>query len=104
MKLGSPKAMAETGSLHVSEVLIEKLHGRIISASESTGGAALVFVHGGPGFAQSNYIDTFFQKLIDKRVFQHVVTWDQRGCGRSFRWLDLFKKQTMQGALLFCVD
>lgn len=47
---------------------------------EDTGNPVLLYLHGGPGSATSMYDYAFTRKWADVYT---VVTWDQRGCGKS---------------------
>lgn len=50
----------------------------------------ILFLHGGPGFAQSSFANQYQNKLIEHFV---VVNWDQRGAGKSYT--DDIAKDTM---------
>jgi pimeloyl-ACP methyl ester carboxylesterase len=50
----------------------------------------ILFLHGGPGFAQSSFINHYQDSLKEHFV---VVNWDQRGAGKSYS--DDIPKETM---------
>lgn len=50
----------------------------------------ILFLHGGPGFAQSSFANQYQNKLREEFV---VVNWDQRGAGKSYS--DDLPKETM---------
>lgn len=54
----------------------------------------LLYLHGGPGSASSLYDHAFTRKWSDVYT---VVTWDQRGCGKSY---DKARKQTITADIM----
>ena len=53
----------------------------ILIRGEKRSNPVIIFLHGGPGFANISYIKKF-QKEIEKHYI--AVNWDQRGAGKSF--------------------
>lgn len=62
----------------------------------STDDPVLLFLAGGPGGTELGAMRTHLQSLEDHFV---VVTWDQRGTGRSYRALDPTSTVTFDGAV-----
>jgi len=55
----------------------------VLIRGESLENPPLLFLHGGPGFAQISFAPAF-QRDLERRFV--VVNWDQRGAGKSYRW------------------
>ena len=67
----------------INEELYVELNGSrqwISIYGEDAGNPVLLYLHGGPGSATSMYDHAFTRKWAD---IYTVVTWDQRGCGKS---------------------
>lgn len=72
---------------------VDDLHRLYIEEWGSPQGTPIVFLHGGPGGAISKKCLDFFD--LDR---QHVILFDQRGCGKSEPFLEL-KNNTIQYAV-----
>ena len=60
------------------QIKVSDIHELYLDESGNPGGIPVLFVHGGPGGA----CDASSRRFYDPQVFR-IITFDQRGCGRS---------------------
>lgn len=64
----------------------------LISEATELTKCVVIYVHGGPGYANTRHIyDRVFTKLQRRCCGMSVVGWDQRGSGKSFKYTDIFR-------------
>ena len=68
---------------------VDEPHVLYVDESGSSDGLPVVFIHGGPGAG----CDALSRRFFDPRLYR-IVTFDQRGCGRSTPYASLEKNST----------
>ena len=68
---------------------VDDIHSIYFEESGNKNGAAVVFVHGGPGCGCGN----LSRRFLDP-TFYRIITIDQRGCGKSKPFLELRNNTT----------
>ncbi|TWI54149.1 proline iminopeptidase [Pseudomonas duriflava] len=71
------------------ELAVEEPHTLYVDESGSPDGVPVLFVHGGPGAG----CDGLSRRFFDPSLYR-IVTFDQRGCGRSTPYASLEKNTT----------
>lgn len=86
--------------VQVDEVINVPLRGAeqwVLIRGESPENPLLLFLHGGPGFAQISFAPAF-QRVLERHFL--VVNWDQRGAGKSYRKGDRAPDLTLESYVL----
>lgn len=73
------------------ELAVDEPHVLYADESGSPDGLPVVFVHGGPGSG----CDALSRRFFDPNLYR-IVTFDQRGCGRSTPHASLEKNSTWE--------
>jgi len=71
------------------QLKVSDTHELYLDEAGNPGGIPILFVHGGPGAA----CDASSRRFYDPAVF-HIITFDQRGCGRSTPHGELQENET----------
>lgn len=82
--------------MQVNELINVSLRGAeqwVLIRGELLRNPLLLFLHGGPGFAQISFAPAF-QSGLERHFL--VANWDQRGAGKSYRWGDSASDLTLE--------
>lgn len=77
----TPKKEGNNSIASIQKVEIGGIEQYIMIRGRDIDNPILLFLHGGPGYAQISYARKYQKELEDSFI---VVNWDQRGAGKSF--------------------
>lgn len=77
----TPKIEGNNSVAMIQKVKIGGIDQYIMIRGKDTNNPILLFLHGGPGYAQILYARKYQEELEDSFI---VVNWDQRGSGKSY--------------------
>ena len=77
----TPKKEGNNSVASIQKIEIGGIEQYIMIRGRDTNNPILLFLHGGPGYAQISYARKYQKELEDNFI---VVNWDQRGAGKSF--------------------